>query len=114
MTKKANKEEGMKLEVFDRLILLNILPKEGDFLTLKIVRQMREDLSFSEAEHKALQFVQDEGNVQWKTESAKSKTIVFGIKATEIIVDMLKKLDKEKKLKDEHFNLYEKFVIEGN
>ena len=110
MTKK--KEEGMELGVFDRLILLNILPKEGDFLTLKIVRQMREDLSFTEAEHKALQFVQEEGNVRWKKEADKPKTIGFGVKATEIIVDVLKDLDKSKKLKDEHFGLYEKFVIE--
>ena len=35
----------MELSVYDRLILLNILPKEGDFTTLKIVRKLREDLT---------------------------------------------------------------------
>lgn len=106
------KEEGIELGVFDRLILLNILPKEGDFLTLKIVRQLREELSFTEAEHKALQFVQEDGNVRWKSSADKPKAFDIGVKATEIIVEVLKKLDKDKKLKDEHFGLYEKFVID--
>ena len=36
----------LKLSVYERLVLLNILPKEGNFITLKIIRQLREDLSF--------------------------------------------------------------------
>lgn len=100
----------MKLSTFDRLILLNILPKEGDFTTLKIVRKLRETLSFSEAEHKALQFSQNEGKVTWRTEGDVEKDITIGEKATDIIADVLKKLDKDKKLKNEHYSLYERFV----
>ena len=40
----------MKLEVYERIVLLNILPQEGDFTTLKLVRKLRESLSFSEKE----------------------------------------------------------------
>lgn len=100
----------MELGVFDRLILLNILPREGDFTTLKIVRKLREDLSFTEAEHKALQFQQDEGNIKWQSEADKLKDIQIGEKAMDIIVDVLKKLDKDKKLGDQHISVYEKFV----
>ena len=100
----------MKLGVFERLILLNILPKEGDFMTLKIVRTMRENLSFSEEEHKALDFKQDELNIKWKQEGETDRDINFGEKATDIIVDALKKLNEEKKLTDQHVSLYEKFV----
>lgn len=101
----------MELGVFDRLILLNILPKEGNFTTLKIVRKLREDLSFSEEEHKELEFkFEKDGRVQWKQEADKPKEIEIGEKATDIIVDVLKKLNNDKKLKDEHYNLYEKFV----
>ena len=102
----------MELGVFDRLILLNILPKEGDFTTLKIVRTMREDLSFTEEEHKALEFKQDEGNIQWKQDADKPKHINFGEKATDLIVATLKKLNTDKKLTEQHFNLYEKFIGE--
>lgn len=100
----------MELGVFDRLILLNILPKEGDFTTLKIVRKLREDLSFTEAEHKALQFQQNEGTIKWQTEADIPKEIQIGEKATDIIVEVLKKLDKDKKLTDQHVSVYEKFV----
>jgi len=100
----------MELSVFDRLILLNIMPKEGDFTTLKIVRKLREDLSFSEDEHKALEFKQDNGNVQWKQDGDIPKEVPIGEKASDVIAEVLKKLDKEKKLQEGHYNLYERFV----
>jgi len=101
----------VKLGVFDRLILLNILPKEGDFTTLKIVRKMREDLSFSEEEHKALDFqFKEDGRVEWKQDADKPRDINFGEKATDIIVEVLKKLNDEKKLTDQHYSLYERFI----
>ena len=101
----------MELGVFERLILLNILPGEGDFTTLKIVRKMRESLSFTEEEHKALEFKQeDEGRVLWKQKADKPKEISIGEKATDIIVGVLKKLNDDKKLQDQHYSLYEKFI----
>lgn len=100
----------MELGVYERIVLLGILPKEGDFTTLKIVRGMREDLSFSEEEHKALEFVQDGSNIQWKKDADVPRNINFGEKATDLIVETLKKLDEQKKLKEEYYSLYEKFV----
>jgi len=103
----------MELLVFERLILLNILPKEGDFTTLKIVRKLREDLSFSEEEHAALQFKQEGGNVQWKQGGDIPKEISVGEKAMDVIVNTLKKLDRDKKLQESHFAIYERFVEQG-
>ena len=100
----------MILSVYDRLILLNIMPKEGDFTTLKIVRKLREDLSFSEDEHKALEFKNENGNVQWKQAGDIPKDVQIGEKATDLIVEVLKKLDKEKKLQESHYGLYESFI----
>lgn len=100
----------MELSTFDRLILLNILPKEGDFTTLKIVRKLREDLSFSEEEHAALEFKQEEGRVHWKQAGDVSKDVQIGEKASDVIAEVLKKLDKEKKLQDQHYRLFELFV----
>lgn len=108
----------MLLSVFERLILLNILPAEGDYTTLKLVRKLRDDLSFDEAEHAALQFKESEGRISWRTTSdegnpvlaAQDKEIEIGAKAKAIIVGIFEKLDKEKKLKAEHLTIYEKFV----
>ena len=99
----------MKLSVNDRLILLSIIPQQGDFTTLKIIRDMRDDLSFSEEEHKKLKFRREAELTYWE-EGLEDKEINFGEKATDIIVDAFKKLNEQKKLRIEHMELYEKFV----
>jgi len=90
------------------------LPQEGNFITLKVVRKLRESLSFSEEEIKQYKFVQSEGRVTWDDKAEQSKEIELGEKAMDIISEALKKLNEDKKLKDEHFTIYEKFVEKGN
>ena len=100
---------NMKLSVGDRLILLGVIPQQGDFTTLKIVRNMRDELSFSEEEHKILK-IRQEGEMMFWEEGLEDKEINFGEKATDIIVDAFKKLNDQKKLRIEQMELYEKFV----
>jgi hypothetical protein len=110
LNKKGSRQ--MELTVLERLILLSVLPKEGDFTTLKIVRKLREDLSFTEEEHAKLNFqTQENGGVAWKMEGDIPREIKIGEKASDIIVEVLKKLNTEKKLTENHFSLYEKFVV---
>jgi len=45
-----------KLTMGERFVLLNNLPKEGDLVTFKILRKLRETLSPSEAEIKEYEF----------------------------------------------------------
>jgi len=99
----------MKLSVGDRLILLGVIPQQGDFTTLKIVRNMRDELSFSEEEHKILK-IRQEGEMMFWEEGLEDKEINFGEKATDIIVDAFKKLNDQKKLRIEQMELYERFV----
>lgn len=103
----------MLLSVRDRLMLLNILPPEGDFITLRIVRDLKRELSFSEQEIKDLKIVSEPNVVRWdeKAEAEQGeKEVEIGSKATAIIVDVLVRLDKEKKLMEGHVSLYEKFI----
>ena len=100
----------MKLNVLDRLTLLEILPKEGDFMTLKLVRKARESLSFSDEEHKHLNFKQLGTQLQWSAKEEMVKDVHFGEIITKIVVDALKKLDETKKMKEAHCSLFEKFV----
>jgi len=104
----------IKLAVFERLVLLNILPKEGNFLTLKIVRKLRENLSFNEEEIKALNIKVDpeKGNATWDASKDPNKEVEIGREANKVIVEALEKLDKDEKLTQEHFTLFEKFVEE--
>uniref|UniRef100_A0A6M3LFR9 Uncharacterized protein n=1 Tax=viral metagenome TaxID=1070528 RepID=A0A6M3LFR9_9ZZZZ len=100
----------MELDVRERLILLSILPQEGNFITLKVMRQLREGLSFNEEELKQYSFVQNEDRVTWDDKVEQVKEIEIGEKATDIIKESLKKLNETKKLKDEHYTIYEKFM----
>ena len=100
----------MNLSVKERLILLSILPQEGNFITLKVVRKLREALSFSEEEIKKYKFVQSGSQVTWDNTIEQGKEIEIGEKATDIITETLKKLDEQKKLKDEYFSVCEKFI----
>ena len=103
----------MILNTLERLLLLNILPKEGDYTTLKIVRKLREALSFTEEEHAVRNFkTSEDGNTTWTLGTPDAVEISIGEKATDMIVAELKKLDDEKKLSEQTFSLYEKFVEE--
>lgn len=100
----------MNLTVGERLVLMSVIPSEGNFTTLKVIRKLQEDLSFSEEEHKKYKFVQEENRVSWNDKADLNKEMEIGEKAKDIIVLALSKLNEEKKLKFEHFSLYEKFI----
>jgi hypothetical protein len=128
----------MKLNVIERLALLEVLPREGDFVTLKLVRKLRESLSFSEAEVKEINFnmvwkcpkcsketsaseapkcecgnyMITTGSMTWDSQKGANtfKEIHMGEKMMALCVTVLKKLDNDKKLTESYFSLYEKVV----
>jgi len=102
----------MKLNVFERLILLQILPAEGNFVTLRIVKDLKGIVALSETDFKEFEVTQVGEQVKWNAKGNEEREIEIGEKATDIVIESLKKLDKEKKLTERHFTLYEKFVKE--
>ena len=100
----------MKLDVRERFVLMGMLPQAGSFVTLKTIRDLQDNLSFTEEEHKLYKFVESEERVTWDEKPEQSKEIEIGEKATDIIVEALEKLDKSKTLTQDHFSIYEKFV----
>jgi len=102
----------MELTIPERLHLTMILPREGDITTIKIVRELREALSFSEEEHALFDMVFDatQGKVEWNKEKDLGVDIPMGPKAMSIIVETLEKLNKEGKLSEQHISLWDKFV----
>ncbi len=103
----------MQLTTFERLILLNILPGEGDITTLRILRDLKASLSFSEDEHKALEFRKaEDGRLEWKTDADKVVEMEIGVVAQSLIKKRLMELNEQKKLRQEHIPIYERFVEE--
>lgn len=100
----------MNLNVLDRIQLLQHLPREGDILSLRILQTLRTSIGFSEKEIKEFGLESDEETNQTTWESDEEVDIPIGEKATDIIVDALKKLNEEKKLPDTAIDLYDKFI----
>ena len=100
----------MQMQVCDRIALLGILPQEGDFTTLKIVRELREALSFTEAEHAELSIQHEGQTIRWNVEADTPREIDIGKKAAQVIAGSLETLNSEKALRGEHVRLYELFV----
>ena len=105
----------MKCSVSDRLILLQVLnasPIMGSYLTIKIARKLRENLSFSEAEHKEIGLVVEGQQVHWDVAKDIPKEIEMGDKALELIKTGFKALEEKHLLGMEYLDLYEKFMVE--
>jgi len=100
----------MELTVLERLVLQGLLSKEGNYTTLKLLRVAREALSFDDLENKRLNFFQDGDQIRWNEGVDIVKDIEIGETMSIEVAASLKKLEEEKKLRDEHFTLYEKFV----
>lgn len=103
----------MELSVGERLVLLSMLPREGDLATIRIVHELRQELSFSEGEHTDLEIKQEGDGVVWKG-TDKTKEVPIGARAHVLIADALKALDEEKKLTTEHLDVWAKFSEEGD
>jgi hypothetical protein len=94
--------------------LLGFLPNEGDLTTIKIIRELREELSFTADEHALLGFrPMGDGKVVWNEEASVDKEIVFsGVR--EIILEkvktQLRDMEDKGKLKLDHLSLYEVLI----
>ena len=107
----------MLLNVFERLLLRNIVPQiQGwNYAHMKEARELMEGL-FTEQEETDLQFEQVETQVKWKVqkedgtpiEQERDIPVSDGLKAK--IGKFLKQLDKEERLEFSHMSLYGKFV----
>lgn len=100
----------MELSIMERVMLLNILPTKGNIVTLKLVQELRDALSFDEDDIEKAELTQDDetGRVTWETNIV--KTFDFGKKVTGIIVKTLEQLNLEEALTSQHMSLCEKFL----
>jgi len=103
----------MLLTVKERLLLLNILPREGDLSTIRIIAKLRASLSFSEEEHQALKFNQAPEGFTWEPSAPQTAEIDIGPKAQTVVRDNLDRLNSEKKLTEDYLPVWDKFNPDG-
>jgi hypothetical protein len=104
----------VQLTVIERFRLLGILPTQGDFATLKIVRKLRETLSLSEEENErfGMQRIEVDGQpaFKWDDKVPQEAEIEISAMGRNIIVSKLAELSSSKKLTEDLLTVYEKFV----
>jgi hypothetical protein len=98
------------LNVSERLHLIPVLPRESNFVTLRLVRELVNKLGLSAAEFEEFGIKQDGNKLFWDEKKDTGKEFEFGLAETELIVESLKQADEDKKLMNEQFSAYEKFV----
>jgi len=104
----------VKLNLFERLIVMGLLPQKGSFATLKIVTELNMELGATDEEYvQAGLEAQADGSVQAKHGwlAVPEKEFVFKEAALKLIRDALQKLNDEEKLTMEHFRVYQKFML---
>jgi len=104
----------VKLTLFERFIVLGLLPAEGSITTLKIVGDLQMELAPNEEEYQAAGLKDDlktggvSAELGW--DKVESKEISFGVIAKAIIVDALTKLSEAEKLTMQQVSTYFKFI----
>ncbi len=99
----------MELKVSERLILLSVLPKEGNVTTLRIIRDLKDALSFDLKEYEELKFQDDGERVTWEGGDPVKEVEINDV-ARGIIHDAFRELNNRAKLHEEHLPLYERFL----
>ncbi len=106
----------VKLAILNRVSLLGLLTKKGDATTLKILRELREELSFDQGEHDLINFKSaPDGKVMYKPDAVPDREYVFeGIR--EVLVEKVKTelraLEKSGTMELEYLSLYEVLIEE--
>jgi len=103
-----------KLNLFERLVIMGLLPQTGNFATLKIVTEANLMLGATDEESVIAGLKpNDQGGViaekGWT--AVPEKEFTFKETLLGLIRSALQKLEDEEKLTMEHFRVYEKFMI---
>lgn len=103
----------MKVTILERVLLMGILPREGNVVDMNNSQNIRTAVEFSPEDLDKLKVVQTEKGMEWDAEAANEigeKDVVVGVSGAELIKKTLKKLSDEEKLPMDALSLYRKFV----
>lgn len=105
----------LSLTLSERFQLMEIIPREGEYSTLKIVRKLRETLSPSEEEHEKYEIKKEVTgqavSYQWNNAGSTDEVeLTLKNKAFSIVKESLQELNNKKKMNEMQMTLYEKVI----
>lgn len=118
----------MQLTVHERIVLRGILPQEGNIVTVRLVGELQQDLSFTEEDIKRYEisfagqkYVDDNGVEQTVPQNSmhtgKDGDVPAEIAICDTMFKLIKeelaKMDKAQTLTAQHLAVYDKFFLEN-
>jgi len=104
----------VELNALERVVVGMLLPKETSFANWKILNDLKNKLSLTEEEVKAINMKEAaKGQIIAKWGAVPIKEVTFGEVSEKWVVSALKDLDAKEKLLNEHISVYEKFIIDS-
>ena len=94
-------------------MIINSLPAETNYVTLKLIRDLKSMLGVTDAEFAEFEIKNTGTEVSWNLKANEPKPYSIGSKSQKIIQDALKDLDKAGKLTENHIAVFELFNKEG-
>lgn len=99
-----------KLSMVERFAVMSALPEEGSYATLRVLRELKHQLGPSEEELKEMEIKQEGAQVRMNPKASEERDLDIGERAEDIIFTALQKLNREEKLREHQFTIFEKFV----
>lgn len=100
----------MRLTLKERLVIMTILPKEGNYVKMTIKSDIISKIKISQEDITSLDVVEKEnGSIQWDGTKDTEKEFDLTELEEKMIKDELKKLDDAEKLNDETLVIFKKF-----
>jgi len=101
----------VKLNIAERLSIVDILPIQGNYITIKTINRLRDLLLPDSKEVKKYNLIQEGNQIKWDSRySNETKEFDLDEFECEIIKKQLIELDKSEKLTPDLIKVYEKFV----
>jgi hypothetical protein len=94
----------MKLNIKERLMMLELLPEKGALLTMTNKRNIIKKVDFSSEEIETFEIKQNEKGITWKNEE-KPKDVDFNSEELKLLKDSVDELDKNNSITDAIFDL---------
>lgn len=104
--------KNYELSLLDKLIFPSILKKEGSFEDMIIVKDIKKKINITQDEVKEYNLQSlNTGGIIFNEKGSEAKfEIEFTELETKMIKEGLKKLEEDKKLTEDHLDLYKKFI----
>ena len=102
----------MKLNIQERLTLVNLVPEKGNFITMSIVDGLRLILYPSEAEVKKFDLKQDDRLLTWNEEGSKKTEVKVSDSQIDFLMDQLEKKSIANELDFLQYSVYKRLKDE--